>query len=434
MPREADSRTLAEHLCRYFEAFIPEICFIENVEEFMSWGPLDNNGKPLSRQKGRDYIRWTNNVQKLGYNFDWKILNAADYGAYTSRKRYFAQFAKPEIEIVWPEATHAKRIIDTPLFQTKKKKWKAVKHVLDLDKHGNTIFGRKKNLSDNTYKRIYYGLIKFIAGGKDKFLLKYNSMSKNGTYTPPSIDDPSPTVSTQGRIGIVNTHFISKYFSGNPYDKNHSINDPAGVVTTNDHHSFITTYHGNGANIHSMDNPAPTVPTKDSQALISSQFISRDFKSPTHSSIEEPSGTITTVPKSNLVTTDYYLMNPQFKSKGSSIENPCFTLIARMDKTPPYLIEVSPGSFAIKIEENDTEHMILIKEFMAMYGIIDIKMRMLNIKELLRIQGFPDDYHLIGTQAEQKKYIGNAVEVNQAKVILETSSLANTKHLNQKAI
>ena len=60
-----------------------------------------------------------------------------------------------------------------------------------------------------------------------------------------------------------------------------------------------------------------------------------------------------------------------------------------------------------------------IKEFMAMYGIIDIKMRMLNINELKRIMGFSDNYILVGTQTEQKKYIGNAVEVNMSKVLCE---------------
>ena len=60
-----------------------------------------------------------------------------------------------------------------------------------------------------------------------------------------------------------------------------------------------------------------------------------------------------------------------------------------------------------------------IKEFMAMYGIMDIKMRMLKIPELKKIMGFPEDYVLVGTQAEQKKYIGNAVEVNMARVLCE---------------
>lgn len=60
-----------------------------------------------------------------------------------------------------------------------------------------------------------------------------------------------------------------------------------------------------------------------------------------------------------------------------------------------------------------------IKEFMALYCITDIKMRMLKISELKAIMGFPPDYVLVGTQSEQKKYIGNAVEVNMSRVLCE---------------
>lgn len=63
-----------------------------------------------------------------------------------------------------------------------------------------------------------------------------------------------------------------------------------------------------------------------------------------------------------------------------------------------------------------------IKEFMAIYGIVDILMRMLKIPELKQIMGFPKDYVLIGTQADQKKFIGNAVEVTMARVLCEVTS------------
>ena len=98
------------------------------------------------------------------------------------------------------------------------------------------------------------------------------------------------------------------------------------------------------------------------------------------------------------------------------------TLIARMDKMPPYLIATEKGNVAVVIEKGDSPAMVKIKQFMAMYGIVDIKMRMLRIQELKLIMGFPEDYILIGTQAEQKKFIGNAVETNQAKAM--TTALA----------
>lgn len=90
-----------------------------------------------------------------------------------------------------------------------------------------------------------------------------------------------------------------------------------------------------------------------------------------------------------------------------------------MDKRPPYLIVTESGNVAIRIFETDSPMMVRIKEFMALYGIIDIKMRMLMIDELKLIMGFPEDYVLIGTQAEQKKFIGNAVEVTIARKLCE---------------
>jgi len=130
------------------------------------------------------------------------------------------------------------------------------------------------------------------------------------------------------------------------------------------------------------------------------------------SSVEDPSPVITANRKY------HYLVNPQFNSKGGSIENPCFTLIARMDKMPPYLVCTEQG-VAIEVYEDDTPMTRKIKEFMAMYSITDIKMRMLKIPELKAIMGFPKDYVLKGTQSEQKKFIGNAVEVNMSRCLCE---------------
>lgn len=86
-----------------------------------------------------------------------------------------------------------------------------------------------------------------------------------------------------------------------------------------------------------------------------------------------------------------------------------------------YLVQTETGELGIQIFETDSPTMIKIKMFMAAYGIIDIKMRMLKIPELLRIQGFGDGYILKGTQSDRKRFIGNAVEVNQARVLIEAS-------------
>lgn len=420
MPRDADSRTLAEHLFRYIEAINPDYIQIENVEEFMSWGDMDENGKPLSMDRGRLYRRWVNNVKKYGYRFEYRILNSADYGAYTSRKRFFGIFAKKGLPIVFPEPTHSKEPQKT-LFNDLKR-WKPVKDVLDLEDEGLSIFARKKALSEKTLERIYAGLVKFVAGGKDAFLVKWNSMNRKGIYHAPSIDEPCPTVATQNRLGVATVQFLSKQYSGHPDSKNTSIEEPAGTITCIDHHAFVSAYYGNGHN-HPIDEPAPTLTTKDRLSLITSQFLDMQYGNGTPASIEVPANTVTTNPKFNPVTVkpckSYYLMNPQFASAGGSIERPCFTLIARMDKMPPYLVATETGDVAINVYDTDTPMTVKIKEFMALYGIVDIKMRMLNIHELKRIMGFPDSYVLVGTQADQKKFIGNAVEVNMARVLCE---------------
>lgn len=108
-PRDADSRTLAEHLFRYIEAINPDYIQIENVEEFMSWGDLDENGKPISKDAGRLYQQWVSNVCGYGYRFAHRILNSADYGAYTTRRRFFGIFAKESLPIVFPEPQHSGR-------------------------------------------------------------------------------------------------------------------------------------------------------------------------------------------------------------------------------------------------------------------------------------------------------------------------------------
>lgn len=418
-PRDADSRTLAEHLFRYIEAINPDYIQIENVEEFMSWGDMDEKGHPVSKDKGRCYEKWKRNVKKYGYDFDWRILNAANYGAYTTRKRFFGIFAKRGLPIVFPDATHCKD--GKTDMMGRLEKWNPVKDVLDFTDEGKSIFARKKPLAEKTLERIYAGLIKFVAGGKDAFISRYNTVRPQDTCT--SIEEPVGVVTTANRFAKVQVSFLSKQYSGHPESKNISVEEPAGTITCKDHHAFVTAYYGNGNN-HSVERPAPTVTTKDRLALLTPVFIDQQFGASSAASIEKPLGAITTNPKYSLVTCKRksFLMNPQFRSPGGSVDDPCFTLIAKMDKRPPYLVNTQNG-VGVYIYDEDSPMTIKIKQFMILYELADIKMRMLRIDELKKIMGFPENYILVGTQADQKKFIGNAVEVNMARVLCEALCL-----------
>lgn len=415
-PRDADSRTLADHLDRYIIALQPDYVQIENVVEFMSWGPLDEKGKPLSRKNGQDWMRWRKLICSHGYTDEWKELNSANYGAYTSRNRLFGIFARPGLPIVWPNATHAKNPSKFGMHGDLQK-WKAVKDVLNFDDEGESIFNRKVPLVDSSLERIYAGLVKFVANG--------------------------------------DTSFITKYYSGKPTGKVVSIGKPAGTVTTFNNQylvqaRFLAAYYGNGNNISAVDKPSPTIPTKDRIAIISAQVLS----------IEHPAGTVMPNDKHRVITcapfimpTNYdnkpisidqpapvitanrkyhYLVNPSHGGHVQSTDGPCPVIIARQDKAPLYVVQAETGNFLVPIYEGDSEVMIRIKQFMAVYGIVDIKMRMLRVHELLRIQGFPIKYKLTGNQTDQKKFIGNSVVPLVVKKWAEALGQRITEQLEQK--
>lgn len=427
-PRNADSRTLAEHMYMYLESLSPEYFWVENVKEFMAWGPLDKNGKPISRNKGKDYIKWIKKISSFGYAYDFQIMNAANYGAVQSRERLFIQFAKPNYRMSWPEQTHAKKA-DGSLFSMKK--WRAVREVLDLEDQGKSIFDRKKPLCDNTLKRIYAGLQKFV---------KTNDRAE---------------------------FFLAKYFSGREAGKCISVDQPSGAVKTVDSHSLINinylqTYYGNGG-VHDIETVSPTLRTKDCVAKIDVLLVDRQNGEEKLASIDVPIGILTKNPEQNLVSFHPWVMDTNFNNIGKSINepsstlmasrnypylvnanslisptmtdrthliinpswfgtvgnvnNPSCTVIARQDKSPLYLLTAEHGPIAWIVFKEDSEMMIKIKHFMVENGITDIKMRMLKVPELLQIQGFPKDYQLKGTQTQQKKQIGNAVEVTQSLAI-----------------
>lgn len=441
-PRDADSRTLADHLHRYIIGLNPDIIQIENVVEFMSWGPLDENGKPISKKSGLDWMRWRKEICEMGYYDEWKELNSADFGAYTSRNRLFGMFAKDQNWIRFPEPTHLKNPGKGGLFAAAEK-WKPVKEVLDFDDEGNSVFGRKKDLSPKTMDRIYAGLIKYVANGdtsfiakyysgkpegkvisvhqpagtiktsdgqsliQANFLLKYNSTDKNGKHTPPSIEEPCPVIAAQNRLGIVNTCFLAKYY-GNGYNIQ-SVNEPAGTIPTKDrfmkvHAAWLDKQFTGPVNHQSVNQPSGSILPNDKHALINARFLTNFTYKTKGTNTESPAPTLVASRR------HYYLVNPQWGSKtAQSVEKPCFTLIARMDKAPPSLVITQAGEMAIEMLETDCESTVKIKKFMAAYGIVDIKMRMLKVPELLKIQGFPDGYKLHGTQTDQKKFIGNSV-------------------------
>ncbi|WP_338396341.1 DNA cytosine methyltransferase [Fulvitalea axinellae] len=344
--RDADSRMLAEQMYRYAEHCQPAYIMIENVREFLTWGPLtqkkDKKGDLVYKTDGTPhmipdtdpnklgsyYRQWVCKLKSMGYvNYSYKLLNSADFGAYTKRIRYFGVFSKSGYPIRFPSQTHTERLA------VGYSQWKPVRECLDFRDRGRSIFGRKRKLSENTLKRIFAGIQKFGPEGRtNSFLAKYYGNGENLE----SVEGPAGTITTKDRFA-----FISKYFSGHPSSKNKSIDSPLGTITCIDHHAKVE-----------------------------------------------------------------FLANPQqFGSVGSKLDEPHPTIVA----SKRYTSLVSESGDPVSLGHDDSEMERKIKLYMIKHGITDILMRMLKVDELLKIQGFPPGYKLLGTQEKQKKYIGNSV-------------------------
>lgn len=362
-PRKADSRTLPFHLIRYIKHLNPDYVKIENVTEFLSWGDLDDNGKPISKNAGKIYVKWVEMMCKAGgYRYDKRIIDSADLGAYTSRRRYFGCFAKPGREIRWPELTHTKK---PGMFA--QQPHKPVREILDLHDIGNSIFQRKKALVDKTLRRIINGLKKF---GREKMIMTMNTPG----YCRP-IDEPVGTITTKGHKSLVSP--------------------------------ILMEYYGNGV-CQTVNKPIGVIPTKDRHALLHVHWLDYNYTmEPGGRSIEQPHGALTTNPKSALVSCSW-IVNSQYGNQGNSIHRPAPTVVASQKSNPLYLATAIHGN-PIALCEGDSPTMIELKNLCAEMGIADIGFRMLNVDELKRIQGFPEDYVLFGKPELQKKHIGNSV-------------------------
>lgn len=381
--RDADSRTLAEHLDRYVEHIDPDYIYIENVKEFLTWGPLiqkrdkttgelmfDKNDKPIMipdpERKGEDFDKWKAHIESYGYRSEWRILNAADYGAYTMRRRLFGIFAKPNYPIVFPKPTHSR------------KEWKPVKHKIQLSNHGESIFARKKPLCEKTLQRLGYGIDKFVLKGQGQFLMSYYGTGKNVH----SLDEPCHTITTKDRFALITAdkpQFITQHIQNRP-SANSSLDEPLGAILTKESrwlvtvepgevesgNQFLLQYYGRDNAVSDINEPCRTIPTQNKMALVTvdkGQFLEHRYSSKYNvSSVDNPLPAVTTNPKASLVT-------------------------VLMDS-----------------------------------GIIkDIKMRLLTVEELKEITGFGKEYVLKGNSADQKKFIGNAVPPDMAQVLIEAT-------------
>ena len=268
-PRKSGLRILPWAVYKHAKAILPDVIIMENVEEIQQWGPLDENGHPIRERLGEDYKKFISAMKGLGYIFDSRELVAADYGAPTTRKRWYAIFRRDGKDIVWPDQTN---------FKDSEPKWKQCGEYIDWSDLGKSIFDRPKPLADATQKRIANGIRKYILESEpyivqDKraaaFIIQYHGEQKAGDARGQLLSDPIKTIDTSNRYGLV-TAFITKFYKSGI---GQGCDEPLHTITTSPGHfglvsAFLIKYYGSGGGCQTIDRPLDTITTKDRFGLV----------------------------------------------------------------------------------------------------------------------------------------------------------------------
>ena len=287
-PRKKGLRILPWAVYKHAKVLLPDVIIMENVEEIQQWGPLDADGHPIAERQGEDYRKFIAAMIALGYDFDSRELVAADYGAPTTRKRWYAIFRRDGRMISWPEPTYSKTGEQFP-------KWKECGDYIDWSDLGTSIFERKKPLAEATMKRIANGVKKYIIDNphpyivRDKdavaFLIQYHGETRAGDSRGQLLTEPIKTIDTSNRYGLV-TAFVTKYYKSGI---GQGCDEPLHTITTSPGHfglicAFLIKYYGGGGVGQTLDRPLDTITTKDRFGLVNvlieidgEQYIIKDI-------------------------------------------------------------------------------------------------------------------------------------------------------------
>lgn len=283
------------HVVRWCTTLRVKRLIVENVPEFVDWGPCDlRTGRPMKRRRGEYFRAWVAALEGCGFRLQWRVLNAADFGDATTRERFFLLGRSDGRRIRWPDPTHSRDGID--LLGQAVQKWRPARDIIDWAIEGRSIFERKRPLSPKTLARIHAGAVKFrwpepflvilrqhmnaqsidepvptlCASGNHVYLAQPFTLSNSSNGAPRTIDEPLPTITTGGASNVLRPGcarpaivepFISPMRTGNAAAE---IDAPVPALTAKSQiavvEPFILNRHGDNGSVraHPIDDPVPT--------------------------------------------------------------------------------------------------------------------------------------------------------------------------------
>lgn len=305
-------RGLAWVAVKWAKAVHPRVIMLENVEEFQDWGRLTKDGLPDPRYKGETFRRFVRQLERLGYTVEFRLLRACDYGAPTTRTRFFLIARCDGRDIVWPEGQYANPE-GLEVAAGVKRPWRPVADVLDFSLPCPSIFDSSdeifskygiravRPLSEKTMRRIFRGIRKYVLDNPKPFIVRYkydnepeNSDRPLSTITAvnshyvvmPSliqyhdeqsakgmrgqgVDEPVKTLDASNRYGLVSA-FMTRF---NAHCDGQPLTDPLQTITAQAGHyaevrAFMVKYYSEGENIAPVDKPLPTITAHDRMGLV----------------------------------------------------------------------------------------------------------------------------------------------------------------------
>ena len=238
-PVDKNIRGLAWIVLRWAGTVAPRVIMLENVEEFQTWGPV-RRGRPIKSKAGQTFRRFIEQLKALGYVVEWRELVAADYGAPTTRKRFFLIARRDGRPIVWPEPTHAPAG-SREVLEGRKKPWRSAAEIIDWSLPCPSIFDTRKEIREkyglsaqrplrpNTMRRIIRGVDKFSIKAPEPFLVVVNHA---GGFRGQDVQEPLQTVTAKHGYGVAAPVMAPLTMHNNENAAGTKITEPVNTITS----------------------------------------------------------------------------------------------------------------------------------------------------------------------------------------------------------
>lgn len=432
-PKSQYIRDLAWVVIRWAEDTHPNLITLENVEEFLTWGPLDKNGQPIKEQAGATFAAWRKRLVRLGYRVEWRLLRACDYGAPTTRLRLFVVARRDKRPIVWPAPTHGNPK-SAEVRAGKLLPWRTAAECIDWSIPSRSIFDRKKPLALATQRRIAEGLRRYVLQAAEPFIVTYYGAKGERDFRGQDLGRPLPTQTTENRFGLISPVVVTNTTGHAPTP----VDMPMPTLTTGNQQMMagvvvapiLSRQFGQSIG-QSVDAPHPTITQCNHDALVQAVCLAKHYGGVVGHGIHQPLGTVTSIDHHSLVSaclTKYY-----GKSECAAVDAPLHTLTSKehMALTSACLVKYYGTAKAADVGEpmhtitakarmglveaearqnSEPRRYEQVRDFLRTWGVIgpkdeaefiyqgvvhritDILMRMLAPRELYTAQGFPPDY------------------------------------------